>query len=237
MSVVNFSNIADIKKHWINDIAPNYFDFEDTNNYQVGIFGYINEIMANTTEDIFTSVSLTRKEFYPISAENISSLYKLAACYNLDLPLYKAGRAKAVLLIRVADILSSTVFDDGGSGTCVLDNTVKIMADNVPFLLDYPIKIITKKTGSGLNASYIYTCRYDTSEINSLAESDSDSYLVNKVISENGEDFLLIGVTLRQLALETVSMTITKESNIDTITVDIPFEGNLAGFDKFYQKN
>ena len=74
----NYSSIADIQEFWINDIASQYFDFNDTNNYKVGMFGYINEVMSTVTQDAFNTINIAKREFYAATAENIDSFYKMA---------------------------------------------------------------------------------------------------------------------------------------------------------------
>ena len=73
----------------MNTIAPNYFDFNNVNNYNVGIFGYINEIMANSVEDSFNATAISRREFYPTVAQFTSSLYAMATLQSIEIPLTK----------------------------------------------------------------------------------------------------------------------------------------------------
>ena len=83
----NYTNIGDIKDYWLKTIAPNYINFEDINTYESGIFGYVNEVMANTTEDAFNATNIARREFYPITAQYLSSLYKMATLQSINIPL------------------------------------------------------------------------------------------------------------------------------------------------------
>ena len=47
-SYKNYTNLSELKSYWIDKIAPNYFNLTNYNNYNIGIFGYVNEVMANT---------------------------------------------------------------------------------------------------------------------------------------------------------------------------------------------
>lgn len=140
----NYTNIASIKEDWINQIAPNYFDMENVNNYQLGIFGYINEVMANATEDAHHAINIARREFYPVAAEFKQSLYKMATLQNIDLPMVTPATTNAILIIPENEIMDRSTYSNG-IYTCVIDDSMKIMADNIPFMLDYPIIIISKK--------------------------------------------------------------------------------------------
>ena len=113
MSTKNYTSISDIKETWFKNIAPNYFNFDNVNNYQSGVFGYINEVMSNTTEDSFNAINIARREFYPISAKNKQSLYKMATLQKMDLPMVTAGTAKAILLIPVSDVIEASKYSDG----------------------------------------------------------------------------------------------------------------------------
>ena len=146
MANSNYTNISDIKDYWLQNIAPNYFDFENTNNYQVGIFGYINEVMAEATEDGFSAANIARKEFYPVSAQYMSSFYKMAALQKIGLPVATAASCDAILLLNQDEVLNNST-EKNGIRTCVIDNTVSIAADNIPFSLLYPIVLL----GSPIN--------------------------------------------------------------------------------------
>ncbi len=227
--VRNYSNISDIKKFWLEDIAPNYFDMENTNNYQVGVFGYINEIFGNTAEDVFNAINIARREFYPVTAVNKSTLYKMASMQRISLPMTTPSTAKAILLMEEKDIINNATLNNG-IYTCVIDDSLSIMADDIPFLLDYPIVIISKKEGD----KWIHTSHYDINTNNSLS-NNNNRYIMNKVIMQNGIKYVLFAVTLRQLSLETISHLVVKDNIIDTVTMDFRFEGDLANFEVFYK--
>lgn len=227
----NYTSIADIKEDWLQEIAPNYFDLNDVNNYQLGIFGYINEVMANITEDAHHAINIARREFYPVAAEYKQSLFKMATLQKIELPMVKPATTNAILVIPEKEIMDRSTYSNG-IYTCVIDNTMKIMADAIPFLLDYPIIIISKKSGN----SWIHTSHYDINVSNSL-NTTSNKYIVNKTITENGVKYLLLAVTLRQVELTPINDIIIKDSIIDTITMDFNFTGDLANFEVFYKEN
>lgn len=231
MATKKYTSISDIKETWINNIAPTYFNFNNTNNYQSGIFGYINEVMGNTTEDSFNAINIARREFYPISAQNKQSLYKMATLQKVDLPMVTPGTANAILLIPVSDIINASTYS-AGIYTCTIDNSLGILADTIPFILEYPIIIISKKSGSG----WIHTSHYDISVSSSL-DNSSDRYITNKTIIENGVSYLLLSVTLKQAQIQNITQVITKDSMLDTTTLDFTFDGDLAQFEVFYSEN
>lgn len=229
----NYTNISNIKQYWLETIAPNYFDFDNVNTYQGGMFGYINEIMGNSVEDTAVSVNIARREFYPNTAEYESSLYKMAALQRMDAPLATPATANALLLLNMNDILNNATFENG-MYAFVLDNTMTIMAGDIPFILEYPIVILgKKKTSSG---EYSFVSHYDISLSNDLSTS-SDKYINNVVITGNGVKYLLLSVNIRQASLQSIPKIIQKDVTLSTITEDFTYDGILANFEVFYKES
>ena len=65
----------EIQDYWISQIAPNYFDFSNVNNYRVGVFGYINEVLSTIATDGFNALNVSHREFYPVTAQNLSLIH------------------------------------------------------------------------------------------------------------------------------------------------------------------
>lgn len=227
----NYSSIADIQNFWITDIASQYFDFTDTNNYKVGMFGYVNEVMSTVTQDAFNTINIAKREFYASTAEHIDSFYKMAGNYDVNVPLVVPGRANIVLFIAEGDIVRHGSLSDG-TYTFIIDNALEILADKIPFTLDYPIRILARAR----NGKYAYTSYYDTSKTNSLADP-SVKYIQNKCVTLNGVDYLALNITARQYVISNESQNITKNSTIETTSLIFSFDGDLAGFDIYYTEN
>ena len=76
IELANYTSQSSITQDWLENIAPKYFDFDQTNNLRTGLFGYINEVMGNTVEDTFNAVTIARREFYPTQAQYVWVLYR-----------------------------------------------------------------------------------------------------------------------------------------------------------------
>ena len=228
----NYTNIGDIKDYWLKTIAPNYFNFEDINTYESGIFGYVNEVMANTTEDAFNATNIARREFYPITAQYLSSLYKMATLQSINIPLTVPAQCKCALIIPQDQIIEYSTYSNGVY-RCTIDNCLKIYADNLQYMLDYPINIISKKTDK-----WVHTTHYDINVDNSLSTNTRERYLSNQVIHEHGTNYVAIFVdTIRQVEMQQVSQVLIRDSILATSVMDIDFDGNLANFEVFYVEN
>lgn len=230
-TIVDYTNISSIKDHWIKDVAPLYFDMDDVNNYQVGIFGYANEIMAEVTEDTHQAITIARREFYPTTAQYKSSIHQMAALQQVSPPMATPATAKAILILNENEIIQNATFENG-MYKFVLDNTMQVNADDKPFAMDYPVVILAKKIEGG----YSYTCHYDVNRTNSLSTSTA-RYLPNKSTVQNGVRYLLMEVNLRQVTITNQSKIVTKDSVINTIVQDFVYDGELANFEVYYKES
>lgn len=227
----NYTNISDIKKYWLNNIAPNYLELNDINNYNAGIFGYVNEVMGNSVEDAFYATAIARREFYPVSAQFISSMYAMATLQSISIPLCTPSVCKCALIIPQNEIIDNSTFNDG-LYECTIDNCLKIFAGDLQFMLDYPIKIISKKT-----TKWTHTIHYDISVSNSLNTNSNARYISNKIIREGGVNYVALFIDcVRQLEMTEITNVVIKDSIMDTISMDIDFDGNLANFEVFYKE-
>lgn len=236
----NYTSISEIKSYWNSEIAPHYFNFDDVNNYNAGIFGYVNEVMANTTEDAFNAVAIARREFYPVTAQFETSMYAMAALQNISIPLTTPARCRCIMMIPQQEILRYST-EKNGVLTCVIDDCLKIFAGELQFMLDYPIIILSKR--AGINAKngevrWSHTVHYDISKQNSLNTTVSSRYISNKVIKAGGTSYVALFIEcIRQLEMYEDSSIVVKDSIMDTITMDIDFDGSLANFEVFYKED
>lgn len=226
----NYGSSAEIQNFLIENVAPNYFDFDEVNNYRSGIFGYINEIMAVITMDAHSAINIARREFYPVSAENPRSLNKMAALQGIDMPLVTPGQAKAVLILDRDEVIENSTYSNGVY-SCTIDNTVSILANNIPFSLLYPIVILSSRS----NGEWTHTTHYDKSTTNSLDTSTGGSnYIVNRTVNSDGKQWLILSVTLYQCERDDVSKMVPADNNVETISLQFKFDGDLANFEVFY---
>lgn len=224
-----YTSSAEIQDFMINNIATKYFDFENVNNYRTGLFGYINEVISQITMDTHNAINIARREFYPVTAENPRSFYKMAALQKIGLPLVTPGQCKAVLILDQDEVIDNSSYKNG-IYTCVIDNSVSIMADNIPFTLLYPITIVSNSTDTGWN----HTIHYDKGNKNDLDKQKTSYYISHRVINQDGKRYILLSVTLYQCQVETKSEMITTDGLVETISIMFEFEGDLAGFEVFY---
>lgn len=227
-----YTSNTDIMDYWINTIAPNWFDMEDINTYSTGTFGYINQVMAESVMDSQLAVNVMRREFYPSCARFLKSLYKAAILHDVDNPVASPAHVDMYLLLLEDHIISNGTRLANGMVKYVIDNTLTAYVDDIPFTLDYPIIILAKKVGTSWN----YTIHYDITYESSVSII-SNKYLVAKRKYNDGAYYLTIKCNMTQVVRDVKEEPIIKNSVLETIMVDFPYTGDLAGFDVFYTEN
>ena len=251
MSYTDYSDKSVSMNKWLEEIAPKYFDFPAENIHRASQFGYMNEVMATIENDTHHAVSIARREFYPTTAKYLKSFYKMGALQRISYPMANPAVATAVLIIRQDDILkygyvkNSDFISNNGGGDLyefVLDNTMLIYAGSVPFMLDYPIRILAKKptkvftsNTAVVTSEYAYTVYYDTSKPNSLNTTTS-KYIKSRVYKHGGETLLLIKVALRQCSMQTYSTGINASPILTNISLEFPFTGEMCNFEVSYSE-
>ena len=231
-NVKTYTNAAEIVNYWLKHVNPLYFNMDNVNTYRAGTLGLITDLMATTTEDVTHGVMLARREFYPNTAQYLKSLYTHAASRFMDAPMATPATANILLMIQQSDILKYGT-DDGDLHTFVLDDTFIAYVDDIPFMLDYPITILSVKKENG---KYAHTTHYDFYINNSLS-TDAERYLPNKVMNYKSTDYLIISAQMRQIRKTYKSQLVTSNTIVNTVTMDFTYDGNLANFEIFYTEN
>ena len=225
-------NAAEIVDYWHTNVAPKYFNMDNVNTYRSGTLGYIDDIVATAMEDTAHAVMIARREFYPNTAQYTKSLYRHAASRQMDAPMAVPPVANMLLMIQQSDILRYGE-TDGDLHTFVLDDTFIAYVDDIPFMLDYPIKILSVPKSNG---KYAHTTHYDFYIDNSLSTSP-EKYLPNKTMNYQGTEYVIVQAQMRQIAKKYDSHVVTSNSIINTTTVDFKYSGDLANFEVFYKEN
>ena len=246
-SYTDYTNPADAYNSWLENIAPKYFNFDIKELHRTGIFGYVNEVMSTIENDTAHSVSIARREFYPTTAKYTKSLYKMAALQQISYPLANPAEASAIMLMREDEIINYGEYD-GGTYRFVLDDTILINADKIPFMIDFPIQIIAKPrtVGSSIldmkkdsdngKVKYAYTVKYDTTYKNDINKLTTN-YIYTRTVTYNGETFLLFKIGLHQVSMDTQMASINSSPVLSNVSLDFNFDGKLCNFEVFYSES
>ena len=247
MAYIDYTDPAQSLERWITEIAPKYFDFDTSELNRAGMFGYVNEVMSTVTMDGSRAMSNARREFYPTTATWAKSFYKMGALHKLSYPLANASHASAVILLKESEIITHAEVSNS-IYKFVIDDTLKVLAGEVEFMLDFPIIILAKKKkvgasilsnptdSSSTTSKYAYTVRYDNTYTNSL-NTQNIKYIKSKTTVYAGETYLLIKVGLRQVTKTILSSTINSSPTLTNVTIDFPISGQLCNFEIFYRES
>lgn len=227
----DYSSIHSIKNFTLNDIAPKYFELDDISLLNVGLFGIVNEVLANASEDIFNAVSVYSQEIFPHKAQIPENIYSYAAFYEVDNLFSVPAEMQTLLVIKEADIISYGV-TDGDKYVFVLDSKMTVMIEDIPFMCDYDI-IIDCKPHKG---DYIISARYDKSYNNSIS-SISVPYIKSRRIIYQGQKYIALSVWLQQCEREVIETSIITNDKINLPSVQFNYTGQLANFEVFYREN
>ena len=231
-NIRSYVSAADMVDYWINNVAPRYFNMDNANTYRAGTLGLIMDIMGTTTEDTANAMMIARREFYPNTAQYMKSLYRHAAGRFMDAPMAIPATANILLMIQQSDILKYGE-TTGDLHTFVLDDTFIAYVDDIPFMLDYPITILSTPKENG---KYAHTTHYDFYIDNTLSKS-TERYLPNKVMNYKGTEYVIIAAQMRQIYKTYDSQLVTSNSVVNTVTMDFVYDGDLANFEVFYKED
>lgn len=223
----NFS----IKQTAIDKLGPKYFDDVDLAGLNVGALGFTLEQIANITEDAFNTASILINEAFPNKAIIPESLYSHAAVFQIDNTFTGCAACSFAMMLRQDEVLKYGT-ERGNIVTFYLDKDTIISVEDIPFTLDYTIKIeAQKKNITGYDVEYNYSARYVVDSNNSISTINDPYIKVRK--TDNG--YLLLQILAHQVKRTTLYDNIISNTKINYPVLDFEFDGALAGFDIFYK--
>lgn len=225
----DYSSIYSIKQFTINDIAPKYFPMDEISLLNIGLFGYVTDLISGTSEDLFNTVSTYSQEIFPNKAQIPENIYSYAAYYEVNDLLSTPAEMQTLLIVKEADIINYGV-PTNDKYRFVIDSALRIEIEGVPFMSDYDI-IINCKPYKG---DYIISAQYDVVYDNTLS-TISNPYIKSKRIIYKGQKYVALSVWLRQCEREVIETSIITNDKINLPSVVFNYSGKLASFEVFYR--
>ncbi|MGL6099483.1 MAG: hypothetical protein ACRC0G_07645 [Fusobacteriaceae bacterium] len=227
---------ANIKEYMIENIAKKYISLSNQSNYRVGIFGHINEIMADAIEDAAVSVKTLYPEIFPNKARLPESIYAYAALAKYTNFNAYPAEASFYLAIYEEDIMAK-LDRKTGSAMYTISNDIVFYVDDMAFMLDYPI-VLTLFNETNKDER-IFNAVYDMSINNPLSSLESPYINLLKMDMGNPQDpqkVILLGVELKQLIKSSVEKSILSNEVVENTSIRFDFDGDLANFEVYYSK-
>lgn len=232
----DYADNYSVKEQAVSVIVPKYFNTDEVSDRTSGMVGFTSEQLSNISEDAFNTASVLFREQFPNRAEIPESIYSHASIFQLTNIFSTAASCDFILVLSEEMIVKKMQPDPSNPGLnyFYIDKNTKIMVEEIPFTLDYDIKIrvITKVDDTG-KKTYIFSAQYDlTNEVNSIS-SIKDPYIK---IHRDSNGYIALNVIAHQCIRTEHYETIINNSIVNYPVIEVPFEGKLAGFEVFYKK-
>lgn len=213
----------------VSQIQKKYIEEDDTT-MMMGIYGYLNEVNANSLQNAILVASEYGNEAIPIRSKFERTILTNAITY--DIKDINAVPAKMTVMIGFTKSNLDEYLDSNKE--FVLDRYSELNIEGYPFHLDYDVVIRRHKL---LNNTIVYTAMYDMSFQNTLSDI-TNPYLRSPIVANiQGDDYLFIICDIRQTTLTVQTNKVITNNILESKTFDIDFEDQLAKFNIFVEEN
>ena len=240
MEVVDrdYSDNYAAKEAIVEELIPKYFpDLKDLSLRTAGLTGMVSEVTTHISEDVFNTVSILFRELFPNRAMLSESIYSHAAIFGLETDFSSAAACRFILVMdetKVIENAEPTLNRDTGIMTFYIGRNTTIYIEDIPFTLDYPIKIeIVNKRNSTGKAEYIFTATYMKDDVYHNSISQVQGKYVK--LRRSSERFMALEVDCHQCQRRVIEDQIVSNSVINYPIKEYTFDGQLAGFDVLYR--
>ena len=240
----NFS----VKKGVEENLIPKYFEGQDVSDLNVGMLGLTTELISDGFEDVFNSVSTLYEEQFSNRAKMPSSILSHAAVFQLSNGMSTSATCEFILILKEQYVINNkekVIASNGGASDSYvfyIDKDTKILVEDKIFSLDYDIAIYSVLRES--SGGYIYSAQYVMDKMkNSISDVNTPYINIQKIGPSNirfggnaaSENYLTLKITCHQIRRVIKYEEIINNTKINFPSFDIPFDGQLAGFDVMYK--
>ena len=213
----------------ISEIQKKYIE-EDDGTMMLGIYGYLNEVNANTLQNAILVASEYGNEAIPIRSKFERTILTNAITYDIQ----DINAKPATMKVMIGFVKSSLDEYLDNNKYFTLDRYSDINIEDYTFHLDYDIIIRRHKL---VNGNIIYAANYDINFNNTMSDI-VNPYLASPIISNiQGDDYIFIICDIRQTSLEIVTNKVITNNILQSKTFDVEFENQLAKFNIFVEEN
>lgn len=210
-----------------------YYPDVDINKRTIGMVGFVEEQISNITEDVFNTGSVLFREMFPNRAEITESIYSHAAIFQLNDMFSTAASCTFLLVLEESAVKNNMSYDkDSGFFYFYIDRDTQVLVEGIPFVLDYDIELKIARKRSDTKEDYIYSAYYVFTNFNNSISGLNNPYIK---IRRDGNGYISLEVLMHQCIRSVVDENIINNSKVNYPIIDIPFEGDLCGFDVMYR--
>ena len=222
----NFS----IKDYAKKTLVPKYFDTEKVSDLNIGLMGYVTELISDGLEDTYNSISILHDEMYPNRAKLPSSIMSYASLFHIDGGIARPSSCDFLLVLN-EDYVQKNFEQENGQNVFYIDKDTKIVVEDRVYSFDYDIMIRAYKNNT-LN-TYVYSAQYVIDKPNSISIVESPYIRINK--GANG--YLGLYVRCQQYSRRTEYEQIINNTKINLPSIKLKLTSQIAGFDIFYKSS
>ena len=227
----NFS----IKEFTENNLVAKYFSEIDPSLRTVGMIAFTTEQISNISEDVFNSGTVLFRETFPNRAQIPESIYSHAAIFQLQNVFSKAASCDFLLVMEEEAIIKNMV-DNYVDGIYYfyIDKDTTLYVEDIPFVIDYDIEMkIVKRTSPIHGDEYLFSASYLIPSNFKNSMSDLRSPYIKVRRSDDG--YVALEIHCHQCMRSVDYHDVLTSNTINYKTIDIDFEGKIAGFDIMYR--
>lgn len=236
MAMRDYSSIHNMKKFIMDQIAPKYFNMDETNDLTIGSLGFMTELVGTSAEDSYNTVSVYLNEMFPHLAIIPETIYNNATLFKIDGTFGTAAESTMYIFIP-EEIVINNGSKNGDIYEFVLDSDMVIDVENLHFMLDYSIRI--KYKIPSYTTEYVFTAEYVREEYgapftNTISNITSPYLKIKRVYFENMH-YLQIEAKVHQVDKFVSANNVITTDTINLPTYTIQFDDYLANFEIFYK--
>ena len=225
-----YTSNYNIKEDASKVIAPKYFNKESVNGFNLGTIGFITDLYANATEDMFNSLPTLMNELFPNTCQFPTTIYNHAAMFGNDNILAKPASLTTVILINERDVLQNASPKTNGFSEYIIDENTYIRVEDINFKIDYPIKILVKP----YKGDYIFTASYVKKYNNKLSDI-LNPFIKMQRINYNHTKYLALLVKVRQVYYNEEYFNIIDNNLLNVPFIEFNYSNQLCNFEVFYR--
>jgi hypothetical protein len=236
---VNYSSIYDIKETVMDLLAPKYFNMDEVNDLNIGLLGYVTDMIGNIADDTFNVVSTLMNEMFINTAVLPESIYNYASIFQIDTLFATPAELKMMIGIAEDDIIryGTKISNDSDIYEFYIDSDMIIDVEDRQFSPDYDIKITFREYNDDIIYTAVYDMnRYGASYTNSISNI-TNPYINIQHSTINNKEYLLLLIQTHQVVRYSIEDTIINNNIINYPTFNIEFDGNIANMEIFYKES
>lgn len=246
----------DVMDNWL-DVAAKHYDIDvaalragkdtdlaksEISLLKTGLFGYLNEIMAQEVKSSVAHRNVLYNEHFLNSASFPESIYNFAKAYNVPISIAQPSHMQVNLAIRKTDLINSPLRKELIEKQFVRNNTLKtweirlsrsyeFSVGKFKFMLPYDVIITLKQTEK---ADYSITARYDINgdlfKFRSFTSPDIKVFQDLK----HGIEYVYFTLDIYQLRSTSSNYNIVSNDVAENLFYTVKYEDQLAGFNVYY---